>query len=75
LAVRQTRSAGTVDDHFYSRHLTDRSQPKILSHTLEWGEDFHPGLRRMRPIIDEITAGLLAFCLEIAATAGARKAV
>jgi hypothetical protein len=29
----------------------------------------------MRPIIDEVTAGLLAFCLEIAAITETRKAV
>jgi carboxypeptidase T len=68
-------TSGTVDDYFYSRHLTDRNQPKIMSYTLEWGEDFHPAYDEMRPIIDEVTAGLLAFCLEIAATAEARKAV
>ena len=36
---------------------------------------FIPAYDEMRPIIDEITAGLLAFCLEIAATAEARKTV
>jgi murein tripeptide amidase MpaA len=60
-------TAGASDDYFYSRHFTDRSQPKILSYTLEWGEDFHPRYEEMRHIIDEVTAGLLAFCLEVVA--------
>jgi carboxypeptidase T len=68
-------TSGTADDYFYSRHLTDRSQPKILAYTMEWGEDFHPAYDEMRLIIDEVTAGLLAFCLEIAAMTGAGKTV
>lgn len=60
-------TAGASDDYFYSRHFTDPSQPKILSYTLEWGEDFHPPYQEMRHIIDEVTAGLLTFCLEIVA--------
>ena len=68
-------TSGTADDYFYSRHLIDRNQPKILSYTLEWGEDFHPAYDEMRHIIDEVTAGLLAFCLEIAAMTKARNTV
>jgi carboxypeptidase T len=68
-------TSGTADDYFYSRHLADRSQPKILSYTLEWGEDFHPAYDEMRHVIDEVTAGLLAFCLEIVARTQARNTV
>jgi hypothetical protein len=68
-------TAGASDDYFYSRHFTDRSQPKILSYTLEWGDDFQPPYEEMRHIIDEVTAGLLAFCLEIAALTEARGTV
>jgi murein tripeptide amidase MpaA len=60
-------TSGASDDYFYSRHFTDRSQPKILSYCLEWGEDFQPRYEEMRHIIDEVTAGLLAFCLEVVA--------
>jgi hypothetical protein len=67
--------AAMTDDYLYSRHLADLSQPKILSCTLEWGEDFHPAYDEMRHIIDEVTAGLPAFCLEIAAMIEARKTV
>ncbi len=67
-------TAGTSDDYLYSRHFAD-GQPKILSYTLEWGEDFHPPYEEMRHIIDEVTAGLLAFCLQIAAMTEARRTV
>jgi murein tripeptide amidase MpaA len=60
-------SCGTSSDYFYSRHFTDRSQAKIVSYTLEWGTEFQPPYQEMRHIIDEVTAGLLAFCLEIVA--------
>jgi hypothetical protein len=68
-------TAGASDDYFYSRHFADLGQPKILSYTLEWGEDFHPPYEEMRRIIDEVTAGLLAFCLQIAAMTEARRTV
>jgi murein tripeptide amidase MpaA len=68
-------TAGTADDYLYSRHLADPSQPKILSYTMEWGEDFHPAYDEMRLIIDEVTAGLLAFCLKIVAMTRARSTV
>jgi len=68
-------TAGTSDDYFYSRHFADLGQPKILSYTLEWGEDFHPPYEEMQHIIDEVTAGLLAFCLQIAAMTEARRTV
>ena len=68
-------TAGASDDYFYSRHFIDFSQPKILSYTLEWGEDFHPPYPEMRLIIDEITAGLVAFCLEVVALTRIQGAV
>jgi hypothetical protein len=60
-------TSGAADDYFYSRQFTDLSQTKILSYTLEWGEDFQPPYQEMRHIIDEVTAGLLAYCLAIVA--------
>jgi carboxypeptidase T len=66
-------SSGTSDDYLYSRHLTDPGQPKILSFTLEWGDTYyHPPYDQMRHIIDEVTAGLLAFCLKVVAMTQAR---
>jgi carboxypeptidase T len=69
-------SSGASDDYLYSRHLTDPGQPKILSFTLEWGDThFHPPYDEMRQIIDEVTAGLLAFCLKIVAMTKVRGAM
>ena len=59
-------SSGTSEDYFYSRHFTDASKPKIVSFTLEWGDQYHPLYAEMAHIIDEVTAGLLAFCLKVA---------
>jgi hypothetical protein len=74
--VEQTYQAypasGPSDDYFYSRHITDPGKSKILSWTLEWGKQFQPPWHEMRHIIDEVTAGLLAFCLQLAKTDQAR---
>ena len=43
----------------------DASQTKILSYTLEWGPSFSPSTPEMRQIVDDVAAGLVAFCLEI----------
>lgn len=59
-------TSGCSDDYFYSRHFACAGRPKILSWTLEWGKTFQPRYSEMRNIIDDITAGLLAFCLQIA---------
>lgn len=59
-------TSGTSEDYFYSRHFTDGSKPKIMTFTVEWGEQYHPQYVEMAHIIDEVTAGLLAFCLKVA---------
>jgi carboxypeptidase T len=70
-SVRQANflyaTCASSSDYFYSRHFTDASQAKIVSYTLEWGTEPQPPYRDMRQIIKEVTAGLLAFCLEIVA--------
>ena len=58
-------TSGASDDYFYCRHFVEVGQRKILSYTLEWGAEFQPPYVEMQHIIDEVTAGLLAFCLEI----------
>jgi hypothetical protein len=67
-AYRFYPSCATSGDYFYSRHFTDPSQAKIVSYTVEWGTEPQPPYQDMRQIIKEVTAGLLAFCLEIVAT-------
>lgn len=65
-------TAGTSDDYGYSRHIVDSSKSKIISFVVEWGSPqnptpFHPNYREMQQIIQEITAGLIEFCLGIIA--------
>jgi murein tripeptide amidase MpaA len=68
-------TAGASDDYFYGRHIVDSSRSKIVSYTLEWGTQFQPPWQEMQHIIDEVTAGLLAFCLEIVAITRTRSTV
>ena len=56
-------TAGASDDYSYSRHLVDGSKRNVMAYTLEWGTVFQPPYSEMQNIIQEITSGLLAFCL------------
>ncbi|MDQ3906465.1 MAG: M14 family metallopeptidase [Actinomycetota bacterium] len=67
-AVGLYPTSGTSDDWAYSRHFLD-GRNKVRGYTIEWGpqrptlrKSFHPDYPDMEPIIEEITAGLLAFC-------------
>jgi carboxypeptidase T len=64
-AVNLYPTAGTSDDYAYSRHLVDSTKQKVIAYTLEWGKEFQPPYAEMQNIIQEITSGLLAFCLGI----------
>jgi murein tripeptide amidase MpaA len=57
--------AGTSDDYAYSRHFVDPGKQNVISYTVEWGREFHPLYPEMQNIIQEITCGLLTFCLEL----------
>ncbi len=66
-------SAGTSIDYAFSRNLTDRTKGRVFPFTIEWGSaanptPFHPPYGEMQCIIEEVTAGLLAFCLRILET-------
>jgi carboxypeptidase T len=56
-------TAGTSDDYAYSRHFVDSTIEKVIAYTLEWGKEFQPPYAEMQNIIQEITSGLLAFCI------------
>lgn len=58
-------TAGTSDDYAYSRHFVNPSQANVISYTLEWGLEFQPPYAEMQNIIQEITSGLFAFCLQV----------
>src|SRR5215467_1944047 len=52
-------------NYAYSRHFVDSTKEKVIAYTLEWGKEFQPPYAEMQNIIQEITCGLLAFCLWI----------
>jgi hypothetical protein len=61
-------TAGTSDDYAFSRHIVDSTKAKVFSYTIERGSPgnptpFHSPYLEMKGIIDEITRGLLAFCV------------
>jgi len=61
-------TAGTSDDYAYSRHFVDPGKQNVISYTLEWGQEFQPPYAEMQNIIQEITCGLLEFCLKVRKT-------
>ena len=81
-AVGLYPTSGTSDDWAYSRSFVDSSTGKVLGFTIEWGpqrssisRSFHPDYSDMVPIIEEVTAALLAFCSAVASrTADAEQA-
>jgi len=73
-AVGLYPTSGTSDDYAYSRGFLDSGRSKVLGYTIEWGpqratipKSFHPDYPQMVPIIEEVTAALLAFSLAVAA--------
>jgi hypothetical protein len=63
-------TSGTTNDHACAHGVT-AGRARTLGFCVEWGpqraavaESFHPRYADMVPIIEEVTAGLLAFCLE-----------
>jgi murein tripeptide amidase MpaA len=72
-AVGLYPTSGTSDDYAYSRGFIDPRKGKVRGYTIEWGpqrgsipKSFHPDYPDMVPIIEEVTAALLAFCAELA---------
>ena len=54
---------GTSHDYAYSRHFLDASHSKVLGFVVEWGDEFHPPWATMKVIVNEVAAGLTAFCI------------
>jgi carboxypeptidase T len=72
-AVGLYPTSGTSDDYAYSRSFLDARKRTVRGYTIEWGpqrstipKSFHPDYPDMVPIIEEVTAALLAFCSTIA---------
>lgn len=79
-AVGLYPTSGTSDDWAYSRSFLDPARGNVLGYTIEWGpqrasipKSFHPNYPDMVPIIEEITAALLAFCSSVASRTAARR--
>jgi carboxypeptidase T len=62
-AVNLYPTAGTSEDYAYSRNFVDNTKGKVVAYTLEWGTEFQPPYAEMHNIIQEITSGLLTFCI------------
>lgn len=65
-------TSGTSDDYAFSRHFAKHNDKKIISYVIEWGSkkdksiiSFHPPYSEMHRIIQEVTAGLIQFCIDI----------
>jgi len=72
-AVGLYPTSGTSDDTAYSRSFIDSARKRVLGYTIEWGPErasipksFHPDYPDMVPIIEEVTAALVAFCAAVA---------
>ena len=63
-------TSGATDDYAFSRHLADPSKTKVYGFTVECGHSFQPTWSEAEEVIREVSAGLIAFCLEASASAG-----
>jgi carboxypeptidase T len=76
-------TSGTSDDYAYSRHIASPGTGKVLGYTLEWGPynpadvagSFHPPYTEMAQIINEVTAGLVEFCVAVVEQCRARPRI
>lgn len=62
-------TSGASDDYAFSRHFADPSKTKVYGFTIECGHSFQPTWSEAEEVIREVSAGLIAFCLEAAASA------
>jgi murein tripeptide amidase MpaA len=63
-------TSGASDDYSYSRHFVDPGKGKIYAYTIEWGTTFQPAWSEMAKIVEDVTAGLIAFCAAAPCAAG-----
>jgi murein tripeptide amidase MpaA len=62
-------TSGASDDYAFSRHFAEPSKAKVYGFTVECGRSFQPSWSEAEEVIREVTAGLIAFCLEASARA------
>ncbi|POH57667.1 M14 family metallopeptidase [Arthrobacter glacialis] len=63
-------TSGASDDYAFARHFADPSRPKVYGFTVECGHSFQPSWTEAEEVIKEVSAGLIALCLEAAELAG-----
>ncbi len=57
-------TSGASDDYAFSRHFSDPFKTKVYSFTVECGHEFQPTWTEAEEVIREVSASLIAFCLE-----------
>jgi hypothetical protein len=62
-------TSGASDDYAFSRHFADPLKAKVYGFTVECGRSFQPTWSEAEEVIREVSAGLIAFCLESSASA------
>lgn len=59
-------TSGASDDYAFSRNFADGTKTKVYGFTIECGRSFQPTWDEAEDVIREVSAGLIAFCLEVA---------
>jgi carboxypeptidase T len=57
-------TSGTSQDYGYSRSFVNSKDTRVFAYTLETGTEFQPTYTVALPIMNEVAAGLVQFCLE-----------
>ena len=57
-------TSGASDDYAFSRHFADPAKTKAYGFTIECGSEFQPPWAEAQEVIREVSAGLIAFCLD-----------
>jgi carboxypeptidase T len=66
-------TSATSDDYAFSRHIVDPTQSKTYAYTFEYGGgEFFPAYSDMQPILAEVNAGMLEFCVAAIGTQPAK---
>jgi carboxypeptidase T len=55
--------SGTSKDYALSRHLINPTNRKVYAYTMETGVEFQPTYANALKVIEEVSAGLIQFCL------------
>jgi len=56
-------TSGTGSDYAYSRNFVDASKRRVFAFTIETAQEFQPPYSEALNVIDEVSSGLIQFCL------------